>query len=174
MKHKVGDKVFIKGKVINNSQFGECRVEILNAPDDDVRYMWFKDEDLEEPGSEITAEEAWELARKLVVLPEEGGYSGEEMNEIFGYRFAHEIYENNTLTEAKEKIDAWEESQNIKVGDIVKDAWDRFAVVTFIESSSKIAIMYYDGDTLESTNIDKFKKTGKRIDIESFLKQISE
>lgn len=174
MKHKVGDKVFIKGKVINNSQFGECRVEILNAPDDDLKYMWFKDEDLEEPGPEMTAEEAWDIARRLVVLPEEGGYSGEEMNEIFGYRFAHEIYENNTLTKVKAKIEAWEESKNIKVGDIVKDAWDRFAVVTFIESSSKIAIMYYDGDTLESTNIDKFKKTGKRIDIESFLKQISE
>lgn len=179
MKHKVGDKVLIKGEVINNSQFGECRVEILNTPDDDVRYMWFKDEDLEDPRSEMTAEEAWDIARKLVVLPEEGGYSGEEMNEIFGYRFAHEIYENNTLTEAKEKIDAWKKSkEEIIIGDVYehKDYDYRKCIVTSI-FGDEIFYINFDGSCM-SYNRSKFNnlyfKTGKHIDVESFLKQISE
>lgn len=179
MKHKVGDKVFIKGKVINNSQFGECRVEILNSTDDDLRYMWFKDEDLEEPGSEMTAEEAWEIARKITVTTDFGGYNGYEFQEIFDTAASRCVMKNFTFTEAKEKIEAWKKSkEEIIIGDVYehKDYDYKKCIVTSI-FGDEIYYINFDG-SCSSCNRSKFNnlyfKTGKHIDITSLLKQISE
>lgn len=121
MKHKVGDKVLIKGEVINHSQFGECRVSISGCTENDKVYMWFNDDAI--------------------------------IEDII-------IEDNNT---------------EVKIGDIVEDKWGNGpAVITSINGDLTYCIMYHDGDVVESIDMDEFTKTGKHIDIESFLKQISE
>ena len=121
MKHKVGDKVLIKGEVINHSQFGECRVSLSGCTENDNVYMWFNDDAI----------------------------------------IDNAVIEDNT--------------DDIKVGDIVKyETSDLPAVVIYISDSGIASVMYDDGFVSQTAYVDDYKKTGKHIDVESFLKQISE
>lgn len=57
-------------------------------------------------------EEAWELAQKVYRGDYAGGYSCEELADIFGDQAVHDEY-LGTVHEVKAKIDAWEEAKKI-------------------------------------------------------------
>ena len=69
--------------------------------------------------SDMTAEEAWEIARRIACPEEQGGLSPETFMDIFG--FGIDCFENAILDytpqQVKAKIEAWEaKEKEIKVG----------------------------------------------------------
>ena len=113
--------------------------------------------------------EAWELARKIAVIPKDGGYGGSKLIEIFNTALIDEIF-NLTYSEATAKVAEWEKAkEEIKVGDVVSHE-EKYGVVI---SEGTIC---FRGFTDDGTPFEWYKerctKTGRHIDIDGFLKQI--
>ena len=113
--------------------------------------------------------EAWDLARKITVIPKDGGYGGSKLIEIFNTALIEEIF-NLTYSEAAAKVAEWEKAkEEIKVGDVVSHE-EKYGVVI---SEGTIC---FRGFTDDGTPFEWYKerctKTGRHIDIDSFLKQI--
>ena len=117
--------------------------------------------------------EAWELAQKVYFLPEFGGYDSNELIEIFGTASMGEIL-RYTYTEAAVKVAEWEKTkEEIKVGDVLEYIYDSNVkcVATNLYPNNMAYLVFEDG-TAGWHELDNFKKTGRHIDIDSFLKQI--
>ena len=119
--------------------------------------------------------EAWELARKII-LYDKDSYSGEELKEIFGYAYSQTIMKNYTYQEVAAKVAEWEKGkEEIKVGDVVshEEKYEEKYGVVISEGT-----ICFRGFTDDGTPFEWYKerctKTGRHIDIDSFLKQIGE
>ena len=156
MDYKVGDEVLVKAKIIagvrryfgveiEGNRFDVCETNIITAPD-------------------MTAEEAWEIAKKLFA-----DYSNIELDEIFGKGWSFPKLMELTPQEAKAKIEAWEAEKEIKVGDFVEFEDEIFCVTSLVgEYCCGIDVNGY----VYSANKKDTKKTGRSIDIERLLKQV--
>ena len=114
---------------------------------------------------------AWELARKIVI---QNGYSSYDLYEIFGCSDLQHVLENYTYPEAAAKVAEWEKAkEEIKIGDVLEYIYDSNVkcVATNLYPSNKAYLVFEDG-TAGMHELNNFKKTGRHIDIDSFLKQI--
>ena len=123
--------------------------------------------EMAESAREEGQEEAWELARKIVL---KNGYSAYDLHEIFNCCGSHQALEDYTYLEAAAKVEAWEKAkEEIKVGDVVSHEEKNGVVI----SEGTIC---FRGFTDDGTPFEWYKerctKTGRHIDIDSFLKQI--
>ena len=114
--------------------------------------------------------EAWELARKIILPQSKGGMSGDDYVAIFGSGITEAyIMKNYTYSEAAAKVAEWEKAKEIKVGDVVSHE-EKYGVVI---SEGTIC---FRGFTDDGTPFEWYKerctKTGRHIDIDSLLKQI--
>ena len=115
-------------------------------------------------------QEAWELAKKIALVESEGGYSSEELDEIFGRcQYLIEIF-NLTYHEAAAKVAEWErKKEEICVGDVVEFGQYCGVVVGAGE-------VYVKGFTSDWTPFQWMKKdctkTGRHIDVDEWLAQI--
>ena len=120
-------------------------------------------------------EEAWELARNIILTPSQGGMSSDDYIAIFGNCISESyVMKNYTYSEAAAKVAEWEEGKDeIKVGDIVKHNETEYTgIVTRVsERMDKITIIFKDGSS-ESYDSSMLHKTGRHIDIDRFLNQI--
>ena len=117
--------------------------------------------------------EAWELARKIVI---QNGYSSCDLYEIFGKSDLQHVLENYTYTEVTAKVAEWEKAkEEIKDGDVLEGIYDNEVkcIVTNL-CPDNMAYLVFDDGTAGVYELDNLKKTGRRIDIDSFLKQIGE
>ena len=117
--------------------------------------------------------EAWELARKIAVIPKDGGYGGSKLIEIFNTALNNEIF-NLTYPFAAAKVAEWEKAkEEIKVGDVLEYIYDSNVkcVATNLYPSNMAYLVFEDG-TAGMHELDDFEKTGRHMDIDSFLKQI--
>lgn len=121
---RVGDRVFL-----------ECEVREKDIDDNTytLRYKnWYGDKysktDYVKDNVLHTTDEiynkglndAWNLTKKIVLLARDGGYSWQELKDIFGYTDRESVFETYTPQEALAKVKAYEEECNkIKVGDVV-------------------------------------------------------
>lgn len=115
--------------------------------------------------------EAWELARKIVL---KNGYSVDDLHEIFNFYGSHQVLENYTYQEAAAKVSEWEKAkEEIKVGDVLEDIADSNVkcVVTNLYPNNRAYLVFDDG-TAGINELDNFKKTERHMPIDSFLKQI--
>ena len=148
---------------------------VLNAKID--AYELYGDQHEEEYNQAFNqgAEAAWELAKKII-LNDKGCYSGEELKEIFGYAYSQTLIRNYTYTKAAAKVAEWEKAKGeIKAGDIVKihEGNDNDLCVLYVSTDKK----YYNavdeyGAVYNMLTKGMITKTGRHIDIDSFLKQI--
>ena len=130
------------------------------------------DEFLKETAEQARAagqEEAWELAQKVYLLPESGGYNSNELIEIFGTASTSEIF-SLTHTEAAAKVAEWKrKKEEICVGDVVECEGSYGVVVGAGE-------VYVKGFTSDWTPFQWMKqsctKTGRHIDVDAWLAQI--
>ena len=117
---------------------------------------------------------AWELARKIAVIPKDGGYGGSKLIEIFNTALNNEIF-NLTYPEAAAKVAEWEKAkEEIKVGDVVKNKPNTSVefCVTQIDYDGYLYGVGRGGTTYSGKNPEYWEKTGRHIDIDGFLKQI--
>ena len=66
MDHKARDKVLVKADVINNSQFGQCRI-VVKSSEEEEEIIWINDEFIED----VTAEEVWDLVFNVYSMDDE-------------------------------------------------------------------------------------------------------
>ena len=118
------------------------------------------------------AESAWELARKIAVIPKNGGYGGSKLIEIFNTALIDEIL-NLTYPFAAAKVAEWEKAkEEIKVGDVFEFTSGGKAVVMKVYEDGEVALFFPDGGCGIYEPDESWHKTGRHIDIDSFLKQI--
>ena len=170
MKYKVLDEVLVKARIIivndeKNMPYTIVREKNLGYT---TNSMCVKESDIvKQP--EMTAEEAWEIAKKITIIPSCGGYEYVDLQYIFGTHDVSKIMKNNSPQEAKAKIKAWEEQKEIKVGDIIEFE-DKILCVTGFASNFCCGM---DANGLSySVNKKDTRKTGRHINIEGLLKQI--
>lgn len=114
--------------------------------------------------------DAWELAKKIVSNPGEGGFSVKELINIFETSLMKNVFNEYSAQEAIEIIEAYEKEQaEIKVGDVVT-AYSTEGIVTKCNEDF-VTVINKNG---VSDKWAKFvcKKTGKHIDLSDLFKQI--
>lgn len=113
--------------------------------------------------------DVWEVVRKLFAMKDN------EFDDVFGNVYREDVFNYYTPQEALTKLKAYEEAQEIKVGDVVK-VDEETAIVTRIggyNGNDVALILYADGSTGECDTTEA-KKTGKHMDIKSILESIGE
>lgn len=118
--------------------------------------------------------DAWELAKKIVSNPGEGGFSVKELINIFETSLMKNVFNEYSAQEAIEIIEAYEKEQaEIKVGDVVENINTGEAIVLEMRKDGLLNIITLtNGEVRIGWHQDVFKKTGKHIDIQSVLQQI--
>ena len=138
----------------------------LSIPDDDDRAAKvYTDEEHVTEIPDMTVNDAWEIAKKILLYPSNGGFKTSELEEIFG-RTEH-LWEL-TPQEAKRKIEAWKESKRIKKDDIVIDKKGKQCVVSLDENDTCTVI--YPNGTTDIYQKKELKATGKTFPISQILK----
>ena len=119
--------------------------------------------------------EAWELARKIADDVDNGGYSEGELKQIFGCAIPETCIVENTYPEAAAKVAEWEKAkEEIKAGDVFEFTSGGKAVVMKVYEDGEVALFFPDGGCGIYEPHESWHKTGRHIDIDSFLKQIGE
>ena len=166
-KYKVGDKVLFEGVIIDTEANDSYpyRVKFSDGSDE-----IFKEETLcFSKTYEDGLNDAWELARKICGMTRQAWY------EIFKIEDAYlaDILDDNTPQEALAKIEAYEESKAIKVGNVVFNAREDVKAVIMDNAIATGAWQVYtENGCVELWKECEFKKTGKTVDIEHLLEQI--
>ena len=167
MKYRIGDEVLVKAKIESlfneNLYFAKCSVSSFCVTE----------EDMESP---MTAEEAWEIVRKIIYDVSDDGMTLEELRGVFGTSNYQEILRSYSPQQAKSEIEAWEESKEFKVGDEVVPKEDHYrcgerGIVVCINSVSQIGVNY-QGNDFTWYEKDAIQKTGRHINIFGLLEQI--
>ena len=118
------------------------------------------------------AEAAWELARKINDMDI---YDTEEIFIEVGAFHLGNVLENYTYPEAAAKVVEWEKAkEEIKVGDVIRinEDSDFYGLVININPESRIAFVVSENRSLSLISLECCIKTGRHIDVDSFLKQI--
>lgn len=120
------------------------------------------------------AEAAWELANKITCQPINGGFNQSEFEEIFGDSYISEIFKNYTYPKAAAKVAEWEKAkEEIKVGDVLEEIeYSNIKCVVTKPHSSNMAYLVFSDGSVGLNKLNDLRKTGRHIDIDSFLKQI--
>ena len=176
-KFKVGDKVYLEGKI---SEYDESDntyyVEYCNYYKNTRMTYWVKDDVLHSADESYDKglNDGWELAKRITLMKADGGYSCEELENIFGYRNPEFIFKAFTSRVALAKVKAYEEERNeIKVGDVVrlKDGYIE-GIVTRINETC-IYRLFKDGSS-NRTSVEEAKenlvKIGHFDSIDEFMR----
>lgn len=164
MKFQRGDHVYVEMAVERaNSAIGKYT---LSIPDDDDRAAKvYADEDHITEIPDMTVNDAWEIAKKILLYPANGGFNASELEEIFG-RTEH-LWEL-TPQEAKRKIEVWKESKRIKKDNVVVDKEGIQCIVSLVVDDM-CHVVYPNGATNAYPKKD-LRTTGKTFPISQILK----
>lgn len=175
MGYKVGDEVLLK---VTFSRYlkGDAIFDFTGVDGERHKICPSYKTICKEP--EMTAEEAWELARKIVGCREHG-LEETKRREIFSRDDAFDVFNLFSAKEAKAKIEEWKAAKEIEVGDEValkdnpnKDDFKFFVTKLDRKENAITGVSGFDGGVFWGRDIMKYQKTGRHIDIAGLLKQI--
>jgi len=160
-KYKVGDFVNIRCRLSARAK------ENYLADFPSGGFVWVNESCIQEDSKtyEQGLQDAWELASKCVSIRDKARL------EIFNTDNIYIIVAKHTYQEALAKIEAYEESKAIKVGDVIV-ADDGVKCVAIDFTSDDDVIVLNENGCAEAHLKSVFKKTGRHIDIEHILEQI--
>ena len=169
---KVGDKVYLECEVFNKDMSDNAYIlkyKNWYGSKDGTNYV--KDDVLhptDEPYNK-GLRDAWELARKIVLPTGKGGYTVEEIDNIFGKRTYISVMETFTPQEALTKVKAYEDE--IKVGDVVTMRGEVVESIVTKVDGYIIFRLFKDGSCYCGTNKENLRKTGRHFDsIDEFMR----
>ena len=155
---------------------GLSRLEELNSDYINEHYGSLQDD-----AYQRGLDDAWEAARKIVLVPGDGGTGLQNLVAIFGTNTMELVFINNSASEAIAKLKAYKEKQKaddeIKVGDEVAfhhddGRPDTVVVVTYIGKDGFIDGMDGRGTQYAHKNPTKWTKTGRHFDISKILEEM--
>lgn len=172
---KVGDKVYLECEI---SKYDECDNTYCVDYSDYCKHPrtsdWVKDDVLYTTDDDYNEglNEAWELAKKIILPYHLGGYTADELEDIFGKGSFTPLMNTLTVQEALAKVKAYEdECDEIKVGDVVTTRGSVFESIVTNVSGNKISRLYRDGSCDGFTYKENLVKTGKHYDsIDEFMR----
>lgn len=119
--------------------------------------------------------DAWELAKKIVLDGDRGGFSCSELESIFDTVYPSDILEELSCKEVLAKIEAYEkEKSEIKVGDVVEYKNTLKAVVTRIENCDEVYVLWGDGSCGKMKRNEALKNGKTAEGLTDLLRQIGE
>lgn len=171
--YNVGDKVYLEGKIneYDESDNTYC-VDYCDYYKNTRTTDWVKGDVLHTPDEAYNKglDDAWELAKKIVLPDHLGGYTVDELKDIFGKNTFASLMNTFSPQEALAKVKAYEERNEIKVGDVVefKDGCIE-SIVTKVDGYT-IYKLFKSGDC-NSCDKKDLKKTDKHYDsIDEFMR----
>lgn len=122
-------------------------------------------------GRVVGQNEAWNLARKIFSM------EANDIEDIFiktGAWNLGTVLDDYTYQEAAAKVAEWEKAkEEIKVGDVVRNRITGYeSLVTCIQEPIQKVYAIFDSGATTTHHLSEIEKTGRHIDIDSFLKQI--
>ena len=173
MNYKTGDEVWVKAKVLSVDSTDKHPYEIGIVESKYGETDWVGEIDIADKTYAQGLYDAWELAKKIYHAPCDGGYSADEIKNIFGCTIG--IMSKFTAEEALAKIEAYEKEKEIKVKTIVETHdGSHKGVVTLVREKGDFFVLWDNGtsDTYEKHEV---KSTGRTAEsLESLLRQIGE
>lgn len=173
----IGDRVYLEGKIgkYDESDNTYC-VDYFDYHKETYSTVWVKGAALHATDDNYNKglNDAWELAKKITLPTDNGGYSCKELENIFNYRSPESIFKAFTPQEALAKAKEYDERNEIKVRDVVRlKGGHNEGIVTSI-TETNICLLYKDGNCISSSSsgINRyFEKTGKHFDsIDEFMR----
>lgn len=174
-KYKIGDKVYL-----------ECEVSKIDMSDNTYRlkYEDYMDEHSStysvtdkvlHPADESYSKglnDAWELAKKIIIQPDDGGYTAQELEELFRTIVPSEVFAAFTPQEALAKVKEYEDKCNeIKKGDVVKLIGSTHEAIVTRVSVTSLYFLFKDGSCGSLSAKEDFEKTSKHFDsIDEFMR----
>ena len=184
MKYKQGEKMIVEVTEVKENSYVLNRIGEVEPLEAKIRRqaaeitrLLAENERLKPNYENIKAKgqnEAWELAKKITCQPIKGGFKRSEFEEIFGYDYVSDIFEKYTYQETATKVAEWKKAkEEIKIGDVLEDIYNSNVkcIITNLYPNNKAYLVFDDG-TAGMHELDNFKKTGRHIDIDGFLRQI--
>lgn len=188
MKFKVGDTVRTLDDE-NGTLFPVGTVGVIgevDVQDDNYKviadgdFWWYAETELErcDAKEEKTYEQgladAWELAKKICHEPKKGGFSNEELSEIFGTVIVERILERFTAEEALAMVTGYENHIKIAPNKVVEDIEGTRALVLDDCGNDVFSVLTENG-CVESWHREGCAVvSGKTIDVSELVKQIGE
>jgi hypothetical protein len=175
MGYKIGDEVLVKARIKDVSYVDMMYVcELATNPDVCIRFKSPTECIIADKTYESGLNDVWQLARKIVMGVEDGGFDSQEVIDVFG-KNRYYSFKDFTAEEALAKIEAYEKEKEIKVGDVVEIFHNGGkGVVVRILAEDGLNIVLENGLFYADCSRGDCVKTGKHIDIESLLRQIGE
>jgi hypothetical protein len=171
----IGDKVYLEGKIsrYDASDNTYC-VDYFDYHKDTYSTVWVKD-DVLHPADDAYNKglnDAWNLAKKIVLPSHMGGYTMDEFKNIFDKNTYISAMSDFTPQEALAKVKAYEERNEIKVGDVVKFRGDCIESIVTKVDGYIVYRLFKDGScNLFHYNKGDLVKTGKHFDsIDEFMR----
>ena len=167
MKYKVGDVVFLKGEVTNTDEGSTLEVEV--KLDGEHFSAWYEGEKVfpfSQKGYEDGLNDAWELARNIILPSEKGGMEKGIVRSachVDSYLDAFEL----TPQEVLARLKAHEEKHEIKVGDVVKNYNLGRCIVLEKRNDGLFNVLTESGEVKVGWHHDVMHKTGERVNLES-------
>lgn len=170
----VGDKVYLEGKIseYDASDNTYC-VGYSDYRELPKTTRWVKDDVLHTPDELYNKglNDAWELARKIIIQPDDGGYTAQELAEMFRTVVPSAVIADFAPQEALAKVKDYEERNEIKVGDVVRlKGLSCKAIVTRV-TETNICLLFKDGSCASGCYKENYEKTGEHFDsIDEFMR----
>lgn len=171
---KVGDKVYL-----------ECEVSEKDRSDNTYRLKYkdwtneysttvFVKNDVLHPVNEPYNQglnDAWELAKKIVLPDHLGGYTVDELKDIFDNNTFAPLMNTLTPQEALAKVKTYEEEHNeIKVGDVVTVRGSILEGIVTRVDGYVVYRLFKDGSCDDYVTKEELKKIGHYDSIDEFMR----
>lgn len=136
--------------------------------------LWLSEDDGSPSPDRIAGQnEAWELAQRIAKDECSGGLSTKEREEIFKSVSCRYPIIDNTYAEAAEKVRAWEESKNLKIGVVVKNKEDGcIGVITGLDYDCSLYSVITDKGYSKLWYTYDCTETGRTLPVKDWLRQI--
>lgn len=170
-KYNIGDKVYLEGKISEHDESDNTYcVDYSDYWKRSQTSCWIKEEVLHTMDDAYNKglNDAWELARKIVLLERDGGYSTQELKRILGYGGYESVLKAFTPQEALAKVKEYKDK--IKVGDVIRLKGNTHEAIVTRANVIDIYYLFRDGSCGRFYAEKDLEKTGHFDSIDEFMR----
>jgi hypothetical protein len=170
---KVGDKVYLEGKISKHDKNDNTYcVDYFDYHKDTYSTVWVND-DVLHPADDAYNKglnDAWNLAKKIVLPSHMGGYTMDEFKNIFDKNTYISAMSDFTPQEALAKVKKYEEHNVIKVGDVIRLKGNTHEAIVTRANEINIYYLFRDGSCGRFHAEKDFEKIGHFDSIDEFMR----